>query len=240
MTKQVSDQSVSSGKATVKPQHLPYQTHRRLIGYLGFLLPPLLFLFAGIRPTNNLPQWVLLDSISAYYYTGAIEIFVGVLFTLSLFLFTYPGYKGVLADRIVGIIGGIAALGVAFFPTAAPPGVSEATWWTSITRTIHYLSTVILFSAFIVFSLWLFRKSSISLNRDRPLGKRLRNMIYLVCGLVMIACMLWAGSSFFTKASIFWPEAIALWAFAISWLVKGEAYRPIIDAVQALKKRNST
>jgi len=57
---------------------------------------------AGIRPVNNLPQWDLLNSISAYYYTGAVAVFVGVLFALSLFLFTYPGYERVFADRVVG------------------------------------------------------------------------------------------------------------------------------------------
>jgi len=237
MAHQIPDQSVDIGKAGADPQDFSYQTHRRLIGYLGFLLPPLLYLLAGIRPTDNLPQWDLLNSISAYYYTGAVAVFVGVLFALSLFLFTYPGYEGVLADRVVGTLGGFAALGVAFFPTAAPAGMSEPIWWSTTTRVIHYASAVSLFGAFIIFSIWLFRKSSIPSNRNRPLGKRQRNVIYLGCGLVMIACMLWAGSSFFTGAPIFWPEAIALWAFAISWLVKGEAHRPIVDTAQALWKR---
>jgi len=106
-----------------------------------------------------------------------------------------------------------------------------------MTRVIHYVSAVSLFGVFIIFSLWLFRKSSTPSNRDRTPGKRRRNSIYLGWGLVMIACMLWAGSSIFTGASIFWPEAIALWAFAFSWLVKGEAHRPIVDTAQDLWKR---
>src|SRR5690348_2167695 len=90
-------------------ENLSQQAHRRLIGILGLLLPFLLYIFAGFRPTTPLPAWRLLDSISAYYYTGGVAVFVGVLFALALFLLTYPGYKGVIADRVLGIVGGTAA-----------------------------------------------------------------------------------------------------------------------------------
>jgi uncharacterized membrane protein YhhN len=67
-----------------------------------------------------LPIWRLLPSISAYYYTGAVAFFVGTLVALALFLATHRRYKGEVADRVVGMVGGIAALGVALFPCAAP------------------------------------------------------------------------------------------------------------------------
>ncbi|MFC1955918.1 hypothetical protein ACFLWZ_05265 [Chloroflexota bacterium] len=35
--------------------------------------------------------------------------------------------------------------------------------------------------------------------------------------------MLWAGIASFNGAPIFWPEALALEFFAVSWLVKGRA-----------------
>lgn len=214
------------------PADLSHRTHRRLIGILGLLLPVLLYVFAGVRPTDGLPRWGLLTSVSAYYHTGAIGIFVGVLFALSLFLFTYPGYKGVMADRLVGWLGGTAALGVALFPTPAPDGLSEPTWWSQGMGVVHYVSAVLLFVAFILFAMWLFRKSSVPGRRDRPLEKRRRDDVCLMCGLVMIVCVLWAASSLITDAPIFWPEAIALVAFAISWLVKGEAYQPVLRAVR--------
>src|SRR5690606_26152835 len=93
--------------------------HRRLIGIFGLLLPLLLWLTAGSRPTPAVEAWELLDSISAYYYTGAVAIFVGILVALSLLLVTYRGYandRGWL-DRGVAITAGVAAFGVAFFPT---------------------------------------------------------------------------------------------------------------------------
>ena len=96
-------------------------------------------------------------------------------------------------------------------------------------RTIHYLSAALLFVVFIVFSLWLFRKTNVPKGEPIPTDKLWRNRIFLVCGLVMVASVLWAASSYFTGAPIFWPEAIAVWAFAVSWLVKGEAHRPVVD-----------
>jgi hypothetical protein len=215
-----------------KAHDLSHQAHRQLIGYLGILLPLVLFGLAGLRPTPGLQRWVPLESVSAYYYTGAVAAFVGILFALALFLFTYGGYKGYLADRIVGRIGAFCALGVAFFPTAAPGGLSEPSWWREITRTIHYVSASTLFLVFIVFSLWLFRKTGVPKGEPLPLGKRQRNRVYLICGLVMVVNVLWAGSSYFTGADIFWAEVFALWAFAVSWLVKGYAHRPVVEGVK--------
>lgn len=217
-----------------EPQDLSHKAHRCLLGCLGILLPVLLYGLAGLRPTAGLPRWETLDSISAYYYTGAVAVFVGVLFALALFLFTYRGYKGHRADRVAGVIGGFCAFGVALFPTGAPGGVSEPTWWSPTTRTIHYVAAVSLFIVFIVFSLWLFRKSSVPRGQILPPGKRKRNLVYLLCGLAIIVCVLWAGSSRFTKQPIFWLEAIALCAFAVSWLVKGYAHRPVISTMKKM------
>ncbi|GMR12544.1 MAG: DUF998 domain-containing protein [Gemmatimonadota bacterium] len=216
---------------------LSQKAHRQLIGYLGLLLPVILFGLAGSRPTTGLPRWDTLDSVSAYYYTGAVAAFVGVLFALALFLFTYRGYKNDRADRVAGSAGGLFALGVALFPTSPPGAVSAPSWWSPTTGTIHYVSAISLFIVFIVFSLWLFRKTNVPKGEPLPSDKLWRNRIYLICGLVMVVGVLWAGTSFFTGAPIFWPETIALSAFAASWLVKGYAYRPVVDVVRSALHR---
>jgi hypothetical protein len=223
--------------AAERPRDLSYLTHRRLIGVLGLLLPPLLYVVAGLRPTADLPRWTPLPAVSEYYYTGAVGIFVGVLFALSLFLLTYPGYTGVVVDHLVGWLGGAAALGVALFPTSAPDALFEPDWWCPWMKVVHYASAVVLFVSFILFATWLFRKSSVPRRRDRPADKRRRDAVCLACGLVMIASVLWAGSSMVTHAAIFWPEAIAIEAFAVSWLAKGEAHRAVIGAVRRLAAR---
>lgn len=218
--------------APSEPSDLSQKAHRQLIGYLGLLLPFILFGLAGLRPTPGLPRWETLNSVSAYYYSGAVAAFVGVIFALALFLFTYRGYKNDRADRVVGAAGGICALGVALFPTGPPGAVSAPSWWSQTMGTIHYISAISLFIVFIVFSLWLFRKTKVPKGEKLPYDKRWRNRIYLICGVVMVASVLWAGSSFFTGAPIFWPETMALSAFAVSWLVKGYAYRPVFNAVR--------
>lgn len=212
-----------NGSKTHQPKLLSQRAHRQLIGWLGFCLPVLLYVVSGLRPTAGLENWCLLSSVSAYYFTGAVGIFVGVLFAMSLFLLTYQGYQGVVVDRVIGRIAGCAALGVALFPTAAPAGVAAPSWWTPACRTVHYVSAIVLFLSFIVFAIWLFRKSNISRGKDRPKEKQRRDTICLICGIAMILGLLWAASSIMTGASIFWPETIVIVAFAISWLVKGEA-----------------
>jgi hypothetical protein len=202
--------------------------HRMAIGVMGLVLPPLLWLVSWWRPTEGLPRLAPLDSISAYYYTGATAIFVGVLASLAVFLFTYKGYKNkdLKLDVIAAIVAGAAAVGVAFFPTAAPGNLPELSWWTEFMKKIHYASAVVLFCSFSFYSLVLFPKTNIK-KKDLPGDKKGRNVIYYLCGGFMVFCMVWAAMSGSRGGPIFWPESLALEAFAVSWLVKGKADKTI-------------
>ena len=86
-----------------RPDDQSDHAHRQLIGYIGLVLPILLILMALVR--DGVARWRNLDSISAYYYTGAAPAFIGLLVALALFLFTYRGYnnKYYCADRAVSI-----------------------------------------------------------------------------------------------------------------------------------------
>ena len=55
------------------------------------------------------------------------------------------------------------------------------------------------------------------------LDKRIRNVIYRVCGGLMVVFVVWTAIGGYMGKSIFWPEALALECFALSWLVKGRA-----------------
>jgi len=208
-----------------RPDDLSGDAHRRLIGWIGLLLPALLVVIAIHR--DGLARWRSLESISAYYYTGALAAFVGMLVALALFLFTYRGFDNPhhKADRAVAIVAGLAALAVAFFPTAAPAGVPPLPWWTRSTGVIHHIAAVVLFAMFAVFALWLFR-----LRKD---GKTettgWRNKVYLACGVAIVACIVWAGYNGYTAGQIFVPESIALIAFSFSWLVKGYAVEMLVN-----------
>lgn len=210
--------------------------HRQLIGYLGLLLPILLYGLAGVRATPELPGWKLLDSVSAYYYSGAVAVFVGVLFGLGLFLLTYRGYSDSRADRRLGRFAALCAFAIAVFPTGGTPDhIPTPEWWSGTAGSIHYVAAALLFTSFAVFSLWLFRRTDVPEGEPLPSAKRFRNRVYAVCGTVIIACILWAGTSRIRPHPIFWPEAIALWAFALSWLVKGRAHQTLASAARRVK-----
>jgi len=55
-------------------------------------------------------------SLSAYYYTGMKNVFVGTLCAIGVFLFSYRGYSK--KDNIAANIAAFCAIGTALFPTA--------------------------------------------------------------------------------------------------------------------------
>ncbi|APG64809.1 hypothetical protein LPB136_05285 [Tenacibaculum todarodis] len=203
-------------------QIISYLTLRKLIGIIGVGLPIILPIVLLVNGNNILIQ----DSISAYYATEARDFFVGFLFVLGFFLLTYTGYSDEskpekINDNVVANIGAIFAICVAIFPNSSQ---SETI------QTIHFLSAVALFSVFAYFSLVIFKKTNPAI---KPTEMKLkRNKVYTICGIIIIVFVLLAGISFKflsdeTRAStniIFWCEVIALIAFGISWLTKGETF----------------
>lgn len=65
-----------------------------------------------------------------------------------------------------------------------------------------------------------------------PRRKLQRNVIYYFCGVTMLACLLGivlyftlfknSGAPSGGNNPVFWLEAIAIFAFGISWFIKGE------------------
>jgi succinate dehydrogenase/fumarate reductase cytochrome b subunit len=227
--------STTDPQARSRPDDLSDNAHRQLIGYIGLVLPFLLIFIALAR--DGVEQWQALESVSAYYYTGAVAAFVGMLVALALFLFTYRGFANEhhSADRWTANIAACAALVVAFFPTVAPSGVDALKWWTPMMGVIHHVAAVVLFSMFAVFALWLFRLTA---EGEQPAAdKRRRNAVYITCGIVIVGCIVWAGISGRSGRPIFWPESIALIAFAVSWLVKGYAIDTLMSAARSMLRR---
>ncbi|MEP6508666.1 MAG: hypothetical protein ABJC63_10615 [Gemmatimonadales bacterium] len=221
-----------------RPDDISGRRHRQVIGYLGLALPVLLVQLVRLRPNAVSDHWTG-NSISAYYWTGAVSLFVGVLAALSLFLLTYRGYANDSHkyDRAAAIIAGTAAGLVGIFPTIPPPGIAALPWWGAWIGYTHIVAATILFSMFAVFSLWLFRKSA---PGEQPSAeKKRRNAIYLLCGIGILVSMVWAFIAHQQQRSIFWPESIALGFFSWSWLVKGQAVSSITSTVSAAKDKIS-
>ena len=82
--------STSVARAASRSDDRTDNAHRQLIGYFGLVLPFVLPFIALAR--DGMDRWKSLDSTSAYHYTGAVAVFVGMLFALAVFLFAYRGY----------------------------------------------------------------------------------------------------------------------------------------------------
>lgn len=187
-----------------------YLTLRRIVGVLGVGLPVVLALW-GFALCGCLR---LQPSISDYYGLRTRDILVGVLFTIGWFLYSYRGYER--KDNIAGNLACLFALGVALCP-------NSGTRWE---RVVHFGSALALFVVLAYFSLFLFTKTSGSPTRE----KRIRNRVYVVCGVSMLACTALIGlyyarlqdTAIAALDPVFWLESLALWAFGLSWFVKGE------------------
>ena len=192
--------------------------HRQLIGWIGLFLPLVLMALAIWRDTWE--GWRKLESISAYYYSGGAAAFLGMLAALALFLFTYRGYNNEYGkwDWRLSNWAGIAALVVALFPTKSPKDVAPLPWWATWVGVVHHVAAIALFSCFALFALWLFNQTK---------TKTWRNTLYTVCGVLIVVSMLAAGYCALIGQPIFWPESAALVAFALSWLVKGYAFKTL-------------
>ncbi|MEO7991199.1 MAG: DUF998 domain-containing protein [Chryseolinea sp.] len=199
---------------------------RNAIGWLGSMLPVALivgsFLFG--------PCDIIQPSISHYYFTNMREVFVGLMCAVGLFLFSYKGHSRL--DSMVSNAAGLFAFGVALFPTNAIDGYHcqhEIISFINVPfhSVIHFTCAGLFFFTLSMMSLLLFTKSK-ETKENQTDEKRTRNVIYKVCGwimLVSIAIIAISGPVLHvdeTSQITFWFETVALLAFGISWLTKGE------------------
>ena len=201
-------------------QIISHLTLRTFIGLIGIFLPLILPLGMLILEENTIFQ----NSISDYYGTAMRNFFVGFLFVLAFYLFSYKGYDN---DAIYARLGGLFALFTAVFPVTSS---------SSLIQTIHLIAASLLFAVFAYFSLFIFRKG-VAIAKQTKM-KKMRNKIYLICGIVIIVAIILSGLSLVVNKAIsyqynllYWGETIALWAFGYSWLVKGAVFWKDIQTV---------
>jgi hypothetical protein len=190
-----------------------YRTLRRVVGTLGMLLPVLVMMewwmqchCGAIRP-----------SISDYYDVQARDLFVGILFTIAWFLFAYRGHDR--RDDIAGDAACLFALGVALVPHGAPGYL-----WA-----FHFIFAAALFLTLAYFSYFLFTQTG-GTAAQMTAEKVKRNGVYRACAIIMVLAIIAIGvykllGATFTIGPVpvvFALEALALEAFGVSWMVKGE------------------
>lgn len=212
---------------------ISYLTLRKAIGVLGVALPFLLVLgnwWIFKKPAIE-------PSISNYFYTGMSGVFVGTLWVIGGFLMSYRGYEK--KDAIAGRLACVFFLGIALLPTAPAPGdctpinlvrgnlTCNAPHVISL---IHGTCATLLFLILAYFSIVLFTETHAEQRHRMTKQKKERNVIYYVCGAIIlisiVAIPLFRSGlgieRFGPFPVLFFFESIAVIAFGVSWLIKGE------------------
>jgi hypothetical protein len=203
---------------------ISYLTLRQMIGWIGLLMPFAVrlgaFIFENIH-TNG--------SISAYYYTGMRDTFVSSLVLVGALLLCYR--TDAWHDTLTTVIAGIGAIGIGLFPMDPSYAAEIIQKYPDIASAKCYLNRGLLgyHSIFVaIFFLLAFYQVFFRFSAFTPAHptreKRIRNKIYKVCGIFMLIAFLSIGFIAFTGKgeSIFWPETVAVVAFGVAWLVKGQ------------------
>lgn len=194
---------------------ITYVTLRKVIGWLGIALSPVMILGNFILDHTHVPQ----VSLSAYYYTSMRNEFEGIICGIAMFLISYHGYTK--QDSVFSKIAGVAALGIAFFAT------SETSAKGDVSSILHYITAGIFFTALSYMSVFLFTKSTAPVMTPQKIK---RNRVYRACGIIMAVNIAFVpfddlpaihNAIGFLKPTLV-VETIALVAFGISWLTKGE------------------
>lgn len=184
---------------------------RCTIGWLGMILPWLVVLL----------RWAFPPSISSTYYTyEAGPVFMIILGSSALLLFTYKGYN--TFDDIINTFAGVFGLGICLFPcfTGAYDAVGTFQIPVDISATIHNISAIGFFGCLAYNSLFQFTKHG---SEGMTSQKKKRNVLFIICGVGMIGSfLLLLLPSFYIQ--IWLVEAIALFFFGISWLTKANCY----------------
>lgn len=183
---------------------------RALIGWLAMLLPWIVVLLIQYFP----------PSISYTYYTNASTSFMIILGASSFLLICYKGYTKL--DDIILTLSGITGLLVCLFPTLSPDNKQKIGTFlvdSNLSSTIHNISAVIFFALLSYNSFFLFTKSSGEMTKK----KKVRNVIYRVCGVGMVGSFLLLLLPYF-YIKMWLVETIALFFFGISFLTKADIY----------------
>lgn len=191
-----------------------YVFMRFAIGVLGLALPPLLvFLEPILFDGQPFPR----GSLSAYYYSGVRELFVGILCAIGVFLVIYKITERTRESR-VSTYAGLAVIVVALFPTGRPGAKVPATPLQDLAgantvEAVHFVAagTFILLLALISYYFGKYRKD--------------RRALHYACAAVIALAFVLAAFSGLTgepDKGILIAEWAAVWAFGTSWLATVE------------------
>lgn len=193
---------------------------RNLAGFLGMILPWFSLLGAALVANRvGVPSnfWQTLSISATYYITPFLA---GILTSAAIVLMCYDGYDW--RDNLITTISGIFGIMIVIFPcncSVASDYVGVFQLAVKTSNTIHCFAACVFFILLSFNSLFLF-----TLGESGTKMKRVRNIIYRVCGVGMLAALVLMVLPIQFFAKTFIVEAIALTFFGISWLVKGQVF----------------
>lgn len=206
---------------------------RLVVGILGIAVPVILVL---AEPVLFNGQPFPRGSLSAYYYSGMREFFVGSLCAIGVFLITYKVSDRSRENRL-STYAGLAVILVALFPTGRPgEGVPATPLQNLLGETwverVHFASAAVFIGSLAVIS-WYFANRAA--GDDRP-GRELSRRYHRTCAGIIAAALGLAA----LKGLFGWPdygllvaEVAAVLAFGASWLKKGLEIREYLAQKKA-------
>ena len=201
---------------------ISYLTMRRWIGIIALAFPLILIPFGGLP---------MQTSISAMYWTNSGVLFTALLVVMGIFLLSYKGYD--IWDEIITSVAGASMIGIALFPCEIGANAVTSAYLMPflgpvVNNVLHYIFSGITFTLLGVMSAFMFIKGE---GAKTP-QKIIRNRIYRICGYVIFGVWVVALILQFTGGRPatdvirlwYWLEALMVWAFGVSWIVKGEMF----------------
>jgi hypothetical protein len=201
-----------------------YVFTRFAIGLLGVLLPlVLVFLEPALFDGLPAPR----GSLSAYYYSGLREVFVGGLCAIGVFLLVYK-VLDFSWESLLSSLAGTAAVVVAVFPTERPgdgvtPTPFQVKLGEGVVTAIHYGAAVAFIALLIPIVLFFSRDEGRRQHRNWQ-GFHAVSAAVILFGAALAA---FAGITGGPDKGVLFGEWIAIWAFAASWLVKGAEWQTL-------------
>jgi hypothetical protein len=201
-----------------------YVFTRFAIGVLGVLLPLVLVL---LEPALFDGQPAPRGSLSAYYYSGVREIFVGGLWAIGVFLFVYK-FLDLSWESVLSSLAGVAAVLVAIFPTERPgDGIPLTPFQMKLgedtVTTIHYASATAFIALLVPIVLFFARDEGRRGHRHWQ-GFHTVSAAFILFGAALAA---FAGITGGPDKGVLYGEWIAIWAFGASWLTKGAEWKTL-------------
>ncbi|HWE90184.1 MAG TPA: DUF998 domain-containing protein [Pseudonocardiaceae bacterium] len=200
---------------------------RQAIGVIGIGLPIVLIVGYLLWP-----QHAILASISGYYYSPLRGVFVGSMCAVGVFLLSYRGTE--VFEDIVADVAGVAAIGVALFPTTPSGNASSIQ---QAVADVHMACAAVFFVMLAFFCLFRFPRTDYVPAVSDP-HKRQRDIVYYLSGGVILLCLalVWAASWIPATESLhplLWLETAAILSFGVAWFTKGREPLPPDAATEA-------